>query len=551
MSYQVLARKWRPKTFEDMVGQSHVLQALTNALDNDRLHHAYLFTGTRGVGKTTLARIFAKCLNCEQGVSSKPCGECSACVSIDEGRFVDLIEVDAASRAKVDETRDLMDNVQYAPSVGRYKVYLIDEVHMFSGHSFNALLKTLEEPPPHVKFLLATTESKKIPVTILSRCLQFNLKHLSPEQIEKQLEKVLELESIESDAISRSLIAKSADGSLRDALSLLDQAIAFGDGRLQETQVRTMLGTIDSLELDELLEALISGDAQSVLRCTDHMAEHNPDYDSVLVELLSILQRIAICQILEGDDAEQEQMIKELSQRISKEDVQLYYQVGIMGRKDLPVAPDPRTGFEMTLIRMLAFRPAAVATPETREAIAKPTMNNTTKIKPEETKTVETSQTHDNKLRGNEAVSAEYVQAEASQPVVTKKNVEPGDTGNWQSIIDEMALVGLVKELAGHCALKEHSKDKVHLVLSPDKEHLLNQTQKDRLSNALEMRFGKGTQLKISVEEPEAETPAQKTAREQREKQQAAEAALKDDDNVRAMEEMFGATLDVKSIRPV
>ena len=551
MSYQVLARKWRPKTFEDMVGQSHVLQALTNALDNDRLHHAYLFTGTRGVGKTTLARIFAKCLNCEQGVSSKPCGECSACVSIDEGRFVDLIEVDAASRAKVDETRDLMDNVQYAPSAGRYKIYLIDEVHMFSGHSFNALLKTLEEPPPHVKFLLATTESKKIPVTILSRCLQFNLKHLSPEQIEKQLEKVLKLESIESDAISRSLIAKSADGSLRDALSLLDQAIAYGDGRLQEAQVRTMLGTIDSLELDELLEALISSDAQSVLRCTDHMAEHNPDYDSVLVELLSILQRIAICQILEGDDVEQEQMIKELSQRISKEDVQLYYQVGIMGRKDLPVAPDPRTGFEMTLIRMLAFRPAAVATPETREAIAKPTMNNTTKIKPEETKTVETSQTHDNKLRGNEAVSAEYVQAEASQPVVTKKNVEPGDTGNWQSIIDEMALVGLVKELAGHCVLKEHSKDKVHLVLSPDKEHLLNQTQKDRLSNALKMRFGKGTQLKISVEEPEAETPAQKTAREQREKQQAAEAALKDDDNVRAMEEMFGATLDVKSIRPV
>ncbi len=551
MSYQVLARKWRPKTFGDMVGQSHVLQALTNALDNDRLHHAYLFTGTRGVGKTTIARIFAKCLNCEQGVSSNPCGECSACVSIDEGRFVDLIEVDAASRAKVDETRDLMDNVQYAPSAGRYKIYLIDEVHMFSGHSFNALLKTLEEPPPHVKFLLATTESKKIPVTILSRCLQFNLKHLSPEQIEKQLEKVLKLESIESDAISRSLIAKSADGSLRDALSLLDQAIAYGDGRLQEAQVRTMLGTIDSLELDELLEALISSDAQSVLRCTDHMAEHNPDYDSVLVELLSILQRIAICQILEGDDVEQEQMIKELSQRISKEDVQLYYQVGIMGRKDLPVAPDPRTGFEMTLIRMLAFRPAAVATPETREAIAKPTMNNTTKIKPEETKTVETSQTHDNKLRGNEAVSAEYVQAEASQPVVTKKNVEPGDTGNWQSIIDEMALVGLVKELAGHCVLKEHSKDKVHLVLSPDKEHLLNQTQKDRLSNALEMRFGKGTQLKISVEEPEAETPAQKTAREQREKQQAAEAALKDDDNVRAMEEMFGATLDVKSIRPV
>jgi len=549
MSYQVLARKWRPKTFEDMVGQSHVLQALTNALDNDRLHHAYLFTGTRGVGKTTLARIFAKCLNCEQGVSSTPCGECSACVSIDEGRFVDLIEVDAASRAKVDETRDLMDNVQYAPSVGRYKIYLIDEVHMFSGHSFNALLKTLEEPPPHVKFLLATTESKKIPVTILSRCLQFNLKHLSPEQIEKQLEKVLKLESIESDAISRSLIAKSADGSLRDAL--LDQAIAYGDGRLQEAQVRTMLGTIDSLELDELLEALISSDAQSVLRCTDHMAEHNPDYDSVLVELLSILQRIAICQIVDSDDIGQDETIKALSQRISKEDVQLYYQVGIMGRKDLPVAPDPRTGFEMTLIRMLAFRPAAVATPETREAIARPAMNKTTKIKPEETKTIETSQTHDNKLRGNEAVNTGSVQAEAPQPVVTEEKVESESTVNWQSIIDEMALVGLVKELAGHCALKEHSKEKVHLVLSPDKEHLLNQTQKDRLSNALEMCFGKGIQLKISIEEPDAETPSQKRAREEREKQLAAEFSLKEDDNVRALEEMFGATLDEKSIRPV
>jgi len=547
MSYQVLARKWRPKTFEDMVGQSHVLQALTNALDNDRLHHAYLFTGTRGVGKTTLARILAKCLNCEQGVSSNPCGECSACVSIDEGRFVDLIEVDAASRAKVDETRDLMDNVQYAPSVGRYKVYLIDEVHMFSGHSFNALLKTLEEPPPHVKFLLATTESKKIPVTILSRCLQFNLKHLSAEQIETQLEKVLESESIESDATSRNLIAKSADGSLRDALSLLDQAIAYGDGRLQDAQVRTMLGTIDSLELNELLEALVSGDAQSVLRCTDHMAEHNPDYDSVLVELLSILQRIAICQIVGSDETEQDEMINALSQRISKEDVQLYYQVGIMGRKDLPVAPDPRTGFEMTLIRMLAFRPAGVATPEARDAITEPS-----KLKPTEAKTVdvETSQTQNIK-----AVSTESVQAEAPQPVVTEINTEPEGssevTGNWQSIIDEMALVGLVKELAGHCALKEHSKDKVHLVLSPDKEHLLNQTQKDRLSNALEMRFGKGTQLKISIEEPEAETPARRKAREEREKQQAAESSLKGDDNVRAMEEMFGATLDEKSIRPV
>ena len=547
MSYQVLARKWRPKTFEDMVGQGHVLQTLTNALDNDRLHHAYLFTGTRGVGKTTLARILAKCLNCEQGVSSTPCGECSACVSIDEGRFVDLIEVDAASRAKVDETRDLMDNVQYAPSVGRYKVYLIDEVHMFSGHSFNALLKTLEEPPPHVKFLLATTEAKKIPVTILSRCLQFNLKHLSVEQIETQLEKILKLESIESDANSRKLIAKSADGSLRDALSLLDQAIAYGNGRLQEAQVRAMLGTIDSLDLKKLLEALISGDAQSVLQCADHLAEHNPDYDSVLVELLSTLQKIAICQVLDSDDVEQDEMIKELSQRISQEDVQLYYQMGILGRKDLPVAPDPRSGFEMTLIRMLAFRPAAVANTDAGDVGG--TINN-----------VKKNEAGKDKTRKNEIGENDSIQAEQSIRTdentwteirdISQANVA-SDATNWQSIIDEMALVGLVKELAGHCALKGHSEGKVHLVLSPDKEHLLNQTQKERLSNALELRFGKGTQLKISIEEPEAETPAQKKAREEREKQKTAESSIKGDANVQAMEEIFGATLDEKSIRPV
>ena len=547
MSYQVLARKWRPKTFEDMVGQSHVLQALTNSLDNDRLHHAYLFTGTRGVGKTTLARILAKCLNCEQGVSSTPCGECSACVSIDEGRFVDLIEVDAASRAKVDETRDLMDNVQYAPSVGRYKVYLIDEVHMFSGHSFNALLKTLEEPPPHVKFLLATTESKKIPVTILSRCLQFNLKQLSVEQIESQLEKVLDLESIESDVISRKLIAKSADGSLRDGLSLLDQAIAYGDGCLQEKQVRSMLGTIDSLDLKELLEALISGDAQSVLQCTDHMAEHNPDYDSVLVELLSVLQRIAICQILKDDDVEQDEMIKELYPRISKEDVQLYYQVGILGRKDLPVAPDPRTGFEMTLIRMLAFRPAGVAIPEASELKLNAKENDS---KPDEVKVIETTQAKENASVNTEKPVLTDANEEIKTNSISKSNIESEDTANWQKIIDEMSLVGLVKELAGHCALKEHNEGKVHLVLSPDKEHLLNQTQKERLANALEVRFGKGTQLKISIEEPEAETPAQKKAREEKERQQVAESSLKGDANVKAMEEIFGATLDEESIRP-
>ena len=527
MSYQVLARKWRPRFFPEMVGQTHVLQVLTNALDNNRLHHAYLFTGTRGVGKTTLARILAKCLNCEQGVSSKPCGQCSACTSIDEGRFIDLIEVDAASRAKVEETRDLMDNVQYAPAMGRYKVYLIDEVHMFSGHSFNALLKTLEEPPPHVKFLLATTEAKKIPVTILSRCLQFNLKLLSVQQIEQQLAKILDAEGVESDPASRHLIAVAAEGSLRDALSLLDQAISHGGGCLQETQVRAMLGTIDSLELTELLDALITGDAKGVLDRVDHMAEHAPDYDAVLVELLSMLQKIAVCQLLAGDtdNPDEDPKIQAMAARIGSEDVQLYYQMGLMGRRDLSLAPDPRTGFEMTLIRMLAFRPAT------------PVLLNQTKTvtSPSETaaKRAET-QTLPQENRKTEEISANGM-------------TNPDD---WRDIIDQMALAGLVKEVAGHCVLKEHTKEKIHLVLSPAQEHLLNHTQKDRLHAALKTRFGDNIKVIITVEDPNAETPAQKKAREEKERQLTAEQSLNRDPNVKALQDMFGATLDVKSIRP-
>ena len=361
MSYQVLARKWRPKRFVEMVGQEHVLKALVNALDDDRLHHAYLFTGTRGVGKTSIARLFAKSLNCEQGVSSEPCGQCSACTEIAEGRFVDLIEVDAASRTKVEDTRELLENVQYAPTQGRYKVYLIDEVHMLSTHSFNALLKTLEEPPPHIKFLLATTDPQKLPVTILSRCLQFNLKNLAAERIVEHLSFVLGEESIQADEAALWLLARAAEGSMRDALSLTDQAIAFGAGSITDDNVRAMLGTIDHRVVFELLNALAESDGAKLVQLVASMSEFAPDYAGVLAEMISILHRIALAQVVPdaidnalGDKAQ----VVDLAARMRAEEVQLYYQIALTGRKDLPMVPQPREGLEMTLLRMLAFRPA-------------------------------------------------------------------------------------------------------------------------------------------------------------------------------------------------
>ncbi len=361
MSYQVLARKWRPRSFREMVGQAHVLKALINALDNQRLHHAYLFTGTRGVGKTTIARIIAKCLNCETGVSSTPCGQCSVCREIDEGRFVDLIEVDAASRTKVEDTRELLDNVQYAPSRGRYKVYLIDEVHMLSSHSFNALLKTLEEPPPHVKFLLATTDPQKLPVTILSRCLQFSLKNMPPERVVEHLTHVLGVENVPFEEDALWLLGRAADGSMRDAMSLTDQAIAFGEGKVLAADVRAMLGTLDHGQVYGVLQALLEGDARALLEAVRHLAEQGPDWAGVLAEMLNVLHRVAIAQALpeavDNGQGDRDRVLA-LAQALPAEDVQFYYQMGLIGRRDLPLAPDPRSGFEMVLLRMLAFRPA-------------------------------------------------------------------------------------------------------------------------------------------------------------------------------------------------
>jgi DNA polymerase-3 subunit gamma/tau len=512
MSYQVLARKWRPRTFQDMVGQGHVLTALTNALDSGRLHHAYLFTGTRGVGKTTLARILAKCLNCEQGVSSTPCGECSACVAIDEGRFVDLIEVDAASRARVEETRDLMDNVQYAPTSGRYKVYLIDEVHMFSSHSFNALLKTLEEPPPHVKFLLATTEPKRLPVTILSRCLQFNLKHLTADQIAHHMQVILDKEGVSADAPSVQLIAAAAAGSMRDALSLLDQAISYGDGELRETQVREMLGTIDSADITAFLEILIDGDADALIERSNRMAEHNPDYDAVLAELLSNLHDIALAQTLSSPEEIIDPELCTLARRMQPEDVQLYYQIGLNGRRDLGLAPDPGAGFEMTLIRMLAFLPAS------SQETAPPRARDKKKV-----------------VRAD-AAAADSVSTQAAD-------------GDWRQLIEAMGLSGLMKELAGHCVLRQRDENHLHLVLSPAKEHLFNSTQKERMQDAVYKHFGGNVRLVITVEDPGVETPAQQRDREQRERLAAARESMENDPNVKQMIETFDATLDKDSVQ--
>lgn len=362
MSYQVLARKWRPQTFQDMVGQEHVLQALVHALDNQRLHHAYLFTGTRGVGKTTIGRLLARCLNCETGITPKPCGECTSCREIQDGRFVDLIEIDAASRTGVDDMRELTDNVQYAPSRGRYKVYLIDEVHMLTNQSFNAFLKTLEEPPEHVKFLLATTDPQKLPVTILSRCLQFNLKRMTPEHIAGHLNHVLTAEGIPFEEAALWLLARAADGSMRDALSLTDQAIAFGNQKLAASDVSSMLGTIDQRDIERMVAALVANDGPALMAEIRRVSDFAPDYGAILADMLSLFHRVTLEQVVPGSadnalgDAQQ---VQTLARQLSAEDAQLFYQTALLGRKDLTVTPDARMGFEMTLLRMLAFRPGA------------------------------------------------------------------------------------------------------------------------------------------------------------------------------------------------
>jgi len=525
MSYQVLARKWRPQLFSQLVGQEHVVKALSNALDHDRLHHAYLFTGTRGVGKTTLARIFAKSLNCEDGVSATPCGVCDSCREIEEGRFVDLLEVDAASRTKVDQTRELLENVPYAPVRGRYKVYLIDEVHMFSASSFNALLKTLEEPPPHVKFILATTDPQKVPVTVLSRCLQFNLKRLSREQIESQLRHILQQEKILFDDESLALLARGADGSMRDGLSLLDQAIAFGGGEVKGAEVRAMIGTVGADQVYTLLDALIAQDGAALLRGVAEMSQLATDFTTATQELVAMLHQIAVLQLVPGcepDEAFDAERLAQFAERLAPEDVQLYYQIGLTGQKELNLAPDSRSGFEMLLLRMLAFRPD-----DGSEAAA----------------------------GGAQAKSRPVASQRVAQPAPSSPPTEPAaeanrDPSQWDGFVAGLKLGGIASQLAKHCIFDSWDGETLCLTLDPTHRQLRVGQVEARLQEGIGRMLGKPVKLKITEAVPDGETPAMRQSREQRERQHEAEVAMANDPLVREMEEHFSAQLVSESVRP-
>ncbi|MBB3046516.1 DNA polymerase-3 subunit gamma/tau [Litorivivens lipolytica] len=576
MSYQVLARKWRPKSFRELAGQAHVLKALVNALDHDRLHHAYLFTGTRGVGKTTIARILAKCLNCETGVSSEPCGTCDACVSIGEGRFVDLIEVDAASKTKVDDTRELLENVQYTPTRGRYKVYLIDEVHMLSTHSFNALLKTLEEPPPHVKFLLATTDPQKIPATILSRCLQFSLKNMTPEKIVEHLTHILGQEMIGFDEAALWQLARSAQGSMRDALSLTDQAIAFGGGKLNAADVESMLGTIDHTAVADLARCLAEGNAPELLDVIARQSEQGVDFAAVLGELLSLLHRIAIAQAV--PDAVDKTLpdsatVIEMAGAIAPEDVQFFYQVGLSGRRDLPLAPDARSGLEMILLRMLAFKPAGVH----QLPAAAPGGAGTPAKKPSATQ-AEAAQAapvsqQQNKPQPQSVASQPQAAPPEPEQVSEPSGVSPGSEQSvikpagvahsavvglsdltpllWRERFDDFGLAGLLRSICSHCVLDSVQGSKLMFSIAQSNAHLLNDTHIERFEKALQAYFEHDLSLTVNqVEEVEQETPAEYQLRREQENLDQLKMLIREDPHVLRLMQEFQATVDENSIRP-
>lgn len=547
MSYTALARKWRPKTFHELVGQEHVRRALVNALESGRVHHAFLFTGTRGVGKTTIARILAKCLNCERGVTAEPDGSCASCREIDAGRFVDLIEVDAASRTKVDDTRELLDNVQYAPTRGRYKVYLIDEVHMLSTHSFNALLKTLEEPPPHVKFLLATTDPQKLPVTVLSRCLQFNLKRLPVSQITEHLRQILSAENLPFEPAGLRLIAGAADGSMRDALSLLDQLLAFGGGRAGEEEARAMLGTVARDHVLRLAELLPQLDASALLRYAQSLEEWAPDHGQLLDELAGLLVRIALKQAVrdyEGDEMYAPELLERLAAEFAAADLQLFYQTAITGRRDLALAPDPRTGFEMTLLRMVAFRPVASqggSAQAPRGAAGSGLAGASAAVRP-----------------ATAVASPAVPPAPTPAPLAGASGTGPAPPGageaaaqDWTGLLGQLELAGAARALASHCVLLGRQGGVVRLALDPRSRSLRTQALEDKLAQALSRHFGAPVRLEIEIGAPAGDTPAQLEQRASEQQLETARREFENDPGVQALRERFGATVLPDTVRPV
>ncbi|WP_440222735.1 DNA polymerase III subunit gamma/tau [Dokdonella sp. MW10] len=563
MSYQVLARKWRPRRFTELVGQEHVVRALSHALDGGRIHHAFLFTGTRGVGKTTIARIFAKSLNCERGPTSDPCGTCGACTEIDAGRFVDLLEIDAASNTGIDNVRELIDNAQYAPARGAYKVYLIDEVHMLSKAAFNALLKTLEEPPPHVKFLLATTDPQRLPVTVLSRCIKFNLKRLTPEQIVGQMRHILGAEGIAFEDEAIDVLSRAADGSLRDGLSLLDQAIAHGGGALRAGEVHAMLGTVERARVRVLLDALVAHDAGALIAEIERIAEFAPDFAQVLDELAGLLHRVQLAQLVAGTGDESTQA---LAARIDAREVQLYYQMAITGRRDLALAPTARVGFEMALLRMLAFAPAgpgggAKVAPSTSSGAAAAAAAFASHGAPAPTSPPPRAAKPDAAHESSRVVpfappqappAAAPVHAAPAQRVAAPAaSSMPLEVGDWPDLVRRADLGGPVGQLAMHAVLVGVDGDTLRLGIKASHEHFVSPPITAQLEKRLGETFGRPVRIRIEKADTAAQTPADHHARQQATRQQAAHDGLRDDPLVQSLIDTFDARIVRDSVRPL
>ena len=552
MSYLVLARKYRPKSFDTLVGQPHVVRALTNALTQQRLHHAYLFTGTRGVGKTTIARILAKSLNCETGITATPCGVCNACTEIDRGRFVDLLEVDAASNTQVDAMRDLLDNAQYAPTVGRFKVYIIDEVHMLSKSAFNAMLKTLEEPPAHVKFILATTDPQKVPVTVLSRCLQFNLRQMASTTISEHLQNVLGQENIAFEPAAISLISRAAAGSMRDALSLTDQAIAYGNQTVNEAEVRSMLGAIDQSYLVEILHALQANNGEALIEKAQSMQMRNISFEAALNDLANILHQIAMVQTVPdslANDLPERAVLIDLAQKLSPETLQLYYQIALLGRRDIGLAPDEYAGFTMSLLRMLAFSPtekvgAALA------AVA-PTSHIKVEIQEISAQTAIAPTTSKQELLKEPTVLQSDMPSQSSGEQSTNVQTFNGD---WRGLVEQNLKLGLARALAQNCEMVSFDDNSITLRVAESNKHLVSASYQEKLSSAINQHFGKKIKLHVDITgeaNTEIITPAKQTAVEKATIQSSAEAAIMNDGFVQSLMNDFGATIIPNSIKPI